>query len=92
MWSASVDLRKECHRIEENALFDATKVQEVLQAWYHDQVELVQGRQFPIKRRVKQRDVLSPLLFNAGMEYAMQKLHFPVQHCGLHGGNDWLSC
>ena len=29
---------------------------------YHDQVRLVQGRQFPIKRGVKQGDVLSPLL------------------------------
>ena len=57
---------------------------ERLASLYHDQVGLVQGRQFPIKRGVEQGAVLSPLLFNAGLEYAMRKWKLRVQHCGLH--------
>ena len=57
---------------------------------YHDQVGLVQGRQFPIKRGVKQGDVLSPLLFNAGLEPAMRKWKLRIQHCGLHCGHNEL--
>ena len=84
-------------RIEYNALFDALKVQGVPHAYfkliaslYHDQVGLVQGRQFPIKRGVKQRNVLSPLLFNAGLEHAMRKWKLRIQHCGLHCGQNEL--
>ena len=33
----------------------------------------VNGIRFKIKRGVRQRDVLSPLLFNAVLEFAMQK-------------------
>ena len=94
MWCASLDLRKAFDRIEYNALFDALKVQGVPHAYlkliaslYHDQVGLVQGRQFPIKRGVKQGDVLSPLLFNAGLEHAMRKWKLRIQHCGLHCGH-----
>ena len=57
MWCASLNLRKAYDRIEYNALFDAMKVQGVPHAYlklaaslYHDQVGLIQGRQFPIKR------------------------------------------
>ena len=57
---------------------------------YHDQVGLVQGGQFPIKRGVKQGDVLSPLLFNAGLEHAMRKWKFRIQHCGLYCGQNEL--
>ena len=65
MWYASLDLRKAFDRIDYNALFNALKVQGVPFAYlkllpslyhtvsyysmYHDQVGLVQGRQFPIK-------------------------------------------
>ena len=68
--------------------FDALKVHGVPFAYlklvpslYHDQVGLVQGRQFPIKRSVKQGDVLRPLLFNPGLDHAIRKLKFRVQHC-----------
>ena len=97
MWCASLDLRKAFDRIEYNALFEAMKVQGVphaslklLASLYHDQVGVVQGQTFPIKRGVKQGDVLSPLLFNAGLEYAMRKWKLRVQHCGLHCADDEL--
>ena len=97
IWFASLDLRKAFDRIEYNALFDALKMQGVPHAYlkliaslYHDQVGLVQGKQFPIKRGVKQGDVLSPLLFNAGLEHAMRKWKLRVQHCGLYCGGDEL--
>ena len=97
IWFASLDLRKAFDRIEYNALFDALKMQGVPHAYlkliaslYHDQVGLVQGKQFQIKRGVKQGDVLSPLLFNAGLEHAMRKWKLRVQHCGLYCGGDEL--
>jgi len=43
---------------------------------YHDQVGLVQGKQFPIKHGVKQGDVLSPLFLKAGLEHAMKNGSF----------------
>ena len=49
---------------------------QLIVSWYHDLIGLVQGRQFPIKRGVKQGDVPSPLLFNAGSEHAMRKWNF----------------
>ena len=57
---------------------------------YHDPVGLIQGREFPIKRGVKQSNVLSPLLFNAGLDYTMRKWKLRVQHCGLHCADDEL--
>ena len=74
-------------------MFDALKVQGVPHAYlkfiaslYHDPVGLVQGKQFPIKCSVKEGDVVSPLLFNVGLEHAMKKRKFRVQHCGPHCG------
>ena len=97
MWCASLHLRKAFDRIDYNALFDALKGHGVPYAyfkltasWYHDQAGLIQGRQFPIKRGVKQGDVLSPLLFNAGLEHAMKKWKFRVQPCGPHCGHNEL--
>ena len=98
MWCASFDLRKAFDRNEYNALFDTMKVQRVphaclkfLASLYHDHVGLGQGRQFPIKRGMKQGDVLRPLLFNAGLEYAMRNRKLRVQHCGLHYADHELS-
>ena len=36
---------------------------------------------------VKQGDVISPLLFNAGLEHAMRKWKLCFQHCGFDLGN-----
>ena len=62
----------------------------LLASLYHDQVGCVQGRQFPIKRGVKQGEVLSPLLSNACLEHAMRKWKLRIQHCGLHCGQNEL--
>ena len=45
------------------------------------------GKTFPIQRGVKQGDVISPLLFNAGLEHAMRKWKLRLQHCGFDLGN-----
>ena len=39
---------------------------------------------------MKQGGVLSPLLFNAGLEHAMRKWKLRIQHCGLHCGHNEL--
>ena len=43
---------------------------------------------FPIQRRVRQRDVLNPFLFNAVFERAMRKLNFRLTHEGWRLGQD----
>ena len=47
----------------------------------------VNGKTFPIQRGVKQGDVISPFLFNAGLEHAMRKWKLRLQHCGFDLGN-----
>ena len=59
----------------------------LLAALYYNQTGDVNGKTFPIQCGVKQGDVISPLLFNAGLEYAMRKLKLRLQHCGFDLGN-----
>ena len=81
LWLASLDLKKAFDRIEWSALFHALQVQNVpqeyctlLAALYDGQVgSLGQNGQFDITRGVKQGDVLSPMLFNAGLEIAIRR-------------------
>ena len=76
----SIDLRKAFDRILHNPLFDALRVQSVpegyiqlLAALYSNQQGFVNGsRGFGIYRGVEQSDVISPLLFNAGIEAAFR--------------------
>lgn len=80
LWFASLDLRKAFDRIEWPQLFQALSEQNLpieyqclLSCLYNDQVGvLAGGDQFPIRRGVRQGDVLSPLLFNAGLEQALR--------------------
>ena len=79
LWCASLDLRKAFDRIEHRSLFEALHDQGVpqcyislLSALYRSQTGQVQaGRKFPLQRGIKQDDVLSPALFNAGLELAL---------------------
>ena len=76
---ASVDLRKAFDKIEYDSLFGALRAQgvppeyvDLLTNFYQSQTSAVEGNAvFPIQRGVKQRDVLSPALFNAGSEEAI---------------------
>ena len=77
VWFASLDLKKAFDRIEYSSLFGALQSQGVsrpyfklLAALYCNQTGDVNGKTFPIQRGVKQGDVISPLLFNAGLEHA----------------------
>ena len=81
LWFASLDLRKAFDRIEYGALFSALESQGVDRAYlallasmYNAQTGSVQGgANFPIQRGVKQGDIISPLLFNAGLEMAVRR-------------------
>ena len=79
---------------EYSSLFGALQSQGVsrpylklLAALYCNQTGDVNGRTFPIQRGVKQGDVISLLLFNAGLEHAMRKWKLRLQHCGFDLGN-----
>ena len=94
VWFASLDLKKAFDRIEYSSLFDALQSQGVsrpyltlLAALYCNQTGDVTGKTFPIQRGVKQGDVISPLLFNAGLEHAMRKWKLRLQHRGFDLGN-----
>ena len=94
VWFASLDLKKAFDRIEYSSLFGALQSQGVyrpylklLAALYCNQTGDVNGKTFPIQRGVKQGDVISPLLFNAGLEHAMRKWKLRLQHCGFDLGN-----
>ena len=50
------------------------------------------GRKFPIQRGAKQDDVLSPALFNAGLELALARWKCNLSQHGLHvGGTERLT-
>ena len=80
LWMVSIDLRKAFDRILHDPLFDALLAQCVLEGYvqllaalYSNQQGFVNGsRGFGIYRGVKQGDVISPLLFNAGIEAAFR--------------------
>lgn len=79
-WLVSIDLRKAFDRVDHIALFIALESQgldveyiNLLRSLYLKQEECVDGFRFGIKRGVRQGDVLSPLLFNAVLEFAMRK-------------------
>ena len=91
LWCLSLDLSKAFDRIEYEPLLEALRLQGVTDAYisilaviYLDQRGHVEGsRRFCIQRGVKQGDVLSPLLFNAGLEAALRKWKTRVTGKGI---------
>ena len=81
LWLASLDLSKAFDRLEWGQLFYALELQGVpqnyrhlLAALYSDQKGTIPKLgEFPILRGVKQGDVLNPVLFNAGLQLAMER-------------------
>ena len=78
---ASLDLSKAFDRIELGPLFNALRLQntpesyvQLLALLYKNQTGSVNGsRLFGIQRGVKQGDVISPMLFNVGIEIAFRR-------------------
>ena len=91
MWLASLDLRKAFDRIEWPQLFASLQEQglplgyrNVLRRLYCGQCGLLaSGEEFPILRGVRQGDVLSPLLFNAGLEHAVRRWKKRLSNTGI---------
>ena len=92
LWCLSLDLSKAFDRIELQPLLDALRNQGVsdeylamLSVIYAHQNGRIRGsRRFDIQRGVKQGDVLSPLLFNAGVEAALRKWKIRVVGKGIY--------
>ena len=88
----NLDLKKAFDRLEFVPLLRAVSEQgvphhytQLLAALYTDQTAAVKGsRSFHVRRGVKQGDVISPILFNAGLELAFSRWK---QRLGTEG---WL--
>ncbi len=98
LWCASLDLRKAFDRIEYAPLFEALRAQGVEQKYiallaqiYSEQDGRINGAPvFQIQRGVKQGDVISPLLFNAGLELAISRWKRSLGDRGLQVGSNEL--
>jgi len=98
-WIASLDLKKAFDRIEYPALFEALRQQGIeehyialLAAMYSEQTGRVLGSTpFNIERGVKQGDVISPMLFSAGLELALSRWKATLAGRGLDIGQERLS-
>ena len=90
LWCMSLDLSRAFDRIEFQPLFRSLVAQgvreeylEILASIYASQTGRLHGsRQFDIQSGVKQGDVLSALLFNAGLEAAVQNWNTRVADSG----------
>ena len=94
VWCASLDLKKAFDRIEFKPLFEALRCQglpdcyiSLLQTLYRSQSGSVKkGSPFDVERGVKQGDVMSPALFNAGLEHAFRQWKQRLMEHGLDVG------
>ena len=98
IWFASLVLTKTSDRIEYShysPFFDTLLQQgvprcycDLLSELYKGQIGSVHGRErFTIERGVKQLDVISPILFKAGLEHAMRKWKAKLFHHGVQLGH-----
>ena len=91
LWMVSLDMRKAFDRIEFIPLFDALRQQHVPESYiallavlYSNQCGIVNGSdKFEIKRGVKQGDVISAMLFNAGLEMAFRRWKLRLKEHGI---------
>ena len=93
IWFASLDLQKTSDRIDHDSLFQEefqTRTFQVLRRLYTGQSGIIRGSNFvfDIARGVKQGDVLSPMLFNSGLEHAMRNWKQSWKSHGLRVGAD----
>ena len=94
IWVASIDLRKAFARIHHPALFRALRhlgvsegYLQLLHKLYPSQTGSVSdSRKFHIVGRGKQGDIISPLLFNAGLEHAIREWKACLHDEGIHIG------
>ena len=81
LWMASLDFKKAFDWTEFWPLFDALRIQHIpepdiqlLAVLYNNQTGSVNGSYyFNILRGVKQGDIISPILFNVGLEMAIKR-------------------
>ena len=99
LYCASLDLRKAFDRIEYSVLFSALRSQGVsedyiaiLASMYQNKSGRIRGgnESFLIERGVKQCDIISLLLFNAGLEDAIRKWKLRIHGLGINIGEDEL--
>ena len=91
LWMASLDMRKAFDRIEFVPIFNVLREQGVPESYialltslYTNQVGSVNGsKHFKINRGVKQGDVISAMLFNAGLECAFRKWKIRLSDHGI---------
>ena len=96
LWAISIDLSKAFGRVNWNKLWDALHAQQLpeylvsaLQSIYSDQMGVVKGSSndtsapFPIQRGVKQGCPLSPGLFNAILQFVMERWEHQIHQLGI---------